>query len=197
MVASALPGEGKTFTCINLCLSIALEKDWSLVLVDGDCTKPRLTQLFGAEHELGLLDLLRDQTLSFEALVMPTDVPRLSLLPAGRSDPHASELLASQRMQALCAGLVESDRQRIVVFDSSPLLLTTEAPVLASHVGQIVMVVKANSTPQQAVVAAVDKLDQSKAINLVLNQLDRRDEGAEYGEYYGQGDVSEPPGAES
>src|SRR5690606_7504988 len=105
MVASALAGEGKTFTCVNLCLSIARERDWSVVLVDGDCSKPHLTQLFSAEREPGLTDLLRDETLDFDSLVMPTDVDGLSLLPAGSRDPHASELLASKRMEELCESL--------------------------------------------------------------------------------------------
>src|SRR6185436_11282241 len=125
MVASALPGEGKTFTCVNLCLSIARERDWTVVLVDGDCSKPHLTRLFAAESEPGLIDLLRGPSLSFDALVMPTDVPGLSLLPAGSRDPRASELLASKRMDELCAALSAADRSRIVVIDSSPLLATT------------------------------------------------------------------------
>ena len=147
-VASALSGEGKTFTCVNLCLSVARERDWSVLLVDGDCSKPQLTRLFSAEKEPGLIDLLRDSSESYERLVMPTDIPRLSLLPAGSRDVHATELLASKRMDELCTKLSADDPGRIVVFDSSPLLLTTEAGVLASKVGQIVLVVRANETPQ-------------------------------------------------
>ncbi len=188
MVASALAGEGKTFTCVNLCLSIARERDWSVVLVDGDCSKPHLTQLFSAEREPGLTDLLRDETLDFDSLVMPTDVDGLSLLPAGSRDPHASELLASKRMEELCESLWADVGGRIIVFDSSPLLLTTEAPVLASQVGQVVVVVRANVTPQQAVLAALDRLDQTKAIGCVLNQSwGSAEPGEEYG-YYGYGD---------
>lgn len=169
MVASALSGEGKTFTCVNLCLSIARERDWSVVLVDADCSKPHLTRLFSAENEPGLIDLLRDRDLTFDSLVMPTDVPGLSLLPAGSRDTHASELLASKRMDELCTTL-SAQQGRIVLFDSSPLLLTTEAAVLAANVGQVVVVVRANDTPQDAVKAALEKLDQTKAIGCVLNQ---------------------------
>lgn len=188
MVASALAGEGKTFTCVNLCLSIARERDWSVVLVDGDCSKPHLTQLFSAEREPGLTDLLRDETLDFDSLVMPTDVDGLSLLPAGSRDPHASELLASKRMEELCESLWADVGGRIIVFDSSPLLLTTEAPVLASQVGQVVVVVRANVTPQQAVLAALDRLDQTKAIGCVLNQSWGTSEAGEGYGYYGYGD---------
>jgi exopolysaccharide/PEP-CTERM locus tyrosine autokinase len=189
MVASALPGEGKTFTCVNLCLSIARERDWSVVLVDGDCAKPHLTRLFAAESEPGLIDLLRDPALNFDSFVMPTDVPGLSLLPAGSRDPRASELLASRRMDELCTALSAADRTRIVVIDSSPLLLTTEAAALAAHVGQIAVVVRANSTPREAVLAALEKLDRTKAIACILN---RNADGADsegYG-YYGYGETA-------
>jgi len=188
MVASALSGEGKTFTCVNLCLSIARERDWSVVLVDADCSKPHLTRLFAAENEPGLIDLLRDPALTFEGLVMPTDVPGLSLLPAGAHDSHASELLASKRMDDLCAALSSDGAGRMVVFDSSPLLLTTEAAELASKVGQVVVVVRANETPQQAVLAALAKLDQTKAIGCVLNQSWGDADHAEGYGYYGYGE---------
>lgn len=190
MVASALAGEGKTFTCVNLCMSIARERDWTVVLVDADLSKPHLTRLFAAEKERGLIDLLRDPTLSFDSVVMPTDVPGLSLLPAGARDPNASELLASRRMDELCLELSAGDVGRMIVFDSSPLLLTTEASVLASKIGQVVVVVRANETPREAVLAALEKLDPEKAIGCVLNQSRGAVESSEaygYG-YYGYGD---------
>ena len=182
MVASALSGEGKTFTCVNLCMSIAREKDWHVVLVDGDCSKPHLTRLFSAENEPGLIDLLRDPTLSFDSLVMPTNIEGLSLLPAGSRDPHASELLASSRMDTICDQLAK-EQGRMIVFDSSPLLLTTEAVALASKVGQIALVVRANSTPRQAVRSAVERLDPSKAVSCILNQSYRTETGLDYGDY--------------
>jgi Mrp family chromosome partitioning ATPase len=182
MVASALPGEGKTFTCVNLCLSIARERDWTVVLVDGDCSKPHLTRLFAAENEPGLIDLLREPALTFDALVMPTDVPGLSLLPAGSRDPRASELLASKRMDELCATLSAGDPGRIVVFDSSPLLMTTEAIAIAANVGQIAVVVRANETRREAVLATLEKLDPTKAIACILN---RNADGGEHSENYG------------
>ena len=182
MVASALPGEGKTFTSVNLCLSIARERDWTVVLVDGDCSKPHLTRLFAAESEPGLIDLLRDPALTFDSLVMPTDIPGLSVLPAGSRDPRASELLASKRMDELCAALSSGDAARIVVFDSSPLLVTTEAPALSANVGQIAVVVHANETRREAVIAALERLDPSKAIACILN---RNAEGEEHSDSYG------------
>lgn len=195
-VVSALPGEGKTFTCLNLCLSIARERDWNVVLVDADCSKPHLTRMFSAENQPGLTDLLRDSTQTFDSLVMPTDVPGFSLLPSGAHDPQASELLASKRMDEICAGLSSDGLGRIVVFDSSPLLLTTEAVVLASKVGQVVLVVHADQTPQEAVMAAVEKLDPAKAIGCVLNQNRGSQEHAEGYGYYGySGPASNHPPA--
>ena len=185
-VVSALPGEGKTFTCLNLCLSIARERDWSVVLVDGDCSKPHLSRMFSAQGQPGLTDLLRDPTRTFDSLVMPTDVPGLSLLPSGAYDQHATEYLASKRMDVICAELAADNSDRIIVFDSSPLLLTTEAAVLASKVGQVVLVVKANDTPQDAVVGAIEKLDPAKAIGCVLNQSWNAQDVQGYG-YYGLG----------
>ena len=195
MVASALSGEGKTFSCVNLCLSIARERDWSVVLVDADSSKPHLTRLFSAESEPGLMDLLRDPELSFDDIVMPTDIPGLSLLPAGTHDADASELLASRRMKELCRQLSSDDAGRMILFDSSPLLLTTEAIALASQVGQILMIVRADSTPQQAVLDALEKLDPQKAINCVLNQTAGADLAESYGYYGSYGEV--PPSSES
>jgi protein-tyrosine kinase len=193
MVTSAIAGEGKTFTCLNLCLSIAREKDWTVVLVDGDCAKPQLTRLFGAERQPGFLDLLRDASLTFESLVMPTSVEGLALLPTGTHDQHSSELLGSDRMRKVCANLSTSDPNRMVIFDSSPMLLTTEAPILASHVGQVVVVVRADSTPREAVRAAVDKLDHTKAVSCVLNQTDSQMFGYDaYGYEYGYGGEQRP-----
>ncbi|HEX6996389.1 MAG TPA: hypothetical protein VF339_19825 [Gammaproteobacteria bacterium] len=184
MVASALPGEGKTFTAVNLALSIAREQDWSVILVDGDCNKPHVTRLFGASDQPGLMDLLRDRSASFESLVMPTNLQRFAILPAGARDERAAELLASSKMESLIAEISAADPRRMVVFDSPPLLLRPEAQVLGGHVGQVLMVVHANKTPHRAVLAARDRLDASKSINLLLNQVSARNGIAGYGDYY-------------
>jgi exopolysaccharide/PEP-CTERM locus tyrosine autokinase len=170
LVTSALAGEGKTFTCLNFCLSVAQEQDWSVVLVDGDNAKSHISRLFGAEQELGLVDALRDPNIALQSLIMPTNLPRFAFLPAGRRDEHAAELLASRRMSMICEQLSAQDSRRMIVFDSAPLLLNSESPVLAAQAGQVLMVVRAGHTPQKAVLAAREKLDPARAINLVLNQ---------------------------
>ena len=192
MVGSAVSGEGKTFTCINLCLSIATEKDWSVVLIDADVAKPHVSRLFGLADAPGLLDLLRDHNLRPSSVVSPTDVPGLAVMPAGGRDDFASELLASERMESICRALAAEDRRRMLVFDSSPLLQTTEAPVLASHMGQLAVVVRADQTSRQQLQSALAKIDPELSVSLVLNQaksagfLDYYTGNYGYGQAYGE-----------
>jgi protein-tyrosine kinase len=198
-VTSAVPGEGKTFTCINLAISIARERDWRVLLVDGDVAKPHITSLFGLEAERGLLDCLRDQTLSAERCTIGTDIPGLSILPAGRRDEYSDELLASERMNQVMEHLAAADPRRLVLFDTSPLLATTQSAVLASQVAQIVVVVKAGSTTHEQARHAIAKLDPEKAIGLVLNQAqlgaDRLAYGSQYGYGYGHPEQAPPDAA--
>jgi protein-tyrosine kinase len=183
LVASALPGDGKTFTTVNLALSMALEKDVSVLLVDADVARPHLSRVLGVGGEPGLLDLLRDEKLDAESLIIRTDIPGLSVLPAGHASDTATELLASSRMEALVRSLGERERDRIVLFDSPPLLLTTESRVLSAVVGQVLLVVSAGSTPQQAVLDAVDLIGDGKNIGLVLNQCDSESRAGYYQQY--------------
>jgi len=170
MMASAMPGEGKTFTSINLALSMAMEKDVSVLLVDADVAKPHISRLFGLEREPGLLNVLRDEASNIESVILPTNVPNLSILPAGDHSDTATELLASQRMEQAFAYLASSHPNRVVLIDSPPLLLTSEARALAHWVGQIVIVVRAEYTPHQAVLDAISHLGENRSISLVLNQ---------------------------
>lgn len=170
MVTSSLPGEGKTFTSVNLSLSLAQERDWSVLLIDTDCRNPSLSRLLGVTDEPGLLDFLSGTNKPLEQFVLPTNIDRLYILPLGKADPHAAELLASDRMQDALAAIVTGEFGDIIaVFDSSPLLLTPEPAIIGTHVGQIVMVVRANETARSAVAEALGKLDAEKSIGLVLN----------------------------
>ncbi|MET0535979.1 MAG: AAA family ATPase [Steroidobacter sp.] len=188
MVASAMPGDGKTFTSINLALSFANEKDLSVVLVDADVAKAHLSRIFGLQNETGLMDLLRDDQIDIESVILPTDVPGLSILPAGRASETATEMLASARMEHVAAQISARDPKRIVLFDSAPLLVTSEAMALASAVGQIVMVVRAGVTPQSAVLDAIELLGEGKSVGLVLNQTDEQVRPGYYYQYYGHKD---------
>ena len=170
MVASALPGDGKTFNCINLALSIASERDTSVLLVDADVAKPHISNLLGIADQPGLIDLLTSDEYKVRDAIIRTDVPGLSVLPAGQVNAHATELLASKRTSRVLAELSALKASRVVIFDSPPILATAESRVIGSRMGQIMMIVRAGHTPQHAVLEALNSLDQSKAINLVLNQ---------------------------
>jgi protein-tyrosine kinase len=186
MVTSAFPGEGKSFTSVNLALSIALEQDIEVLLVDADVAKPALTEEFGLAGEPGLMDALADETLDVESLVVGTDVPSLMLLPTGKMSSTATEMLAGPAMDDLLQRL-SARRNRIVVFDSPPLLPTTEARVLASIVGQVVMVVRAGWTPQSAVLEGLSLIGQRENVNLVLTRAEGAGSGGYYYSSYGYG----------
>jgi len=194
MLASALPGEGKTFTSINLALSLALEKDIEVLLVDADVRKPHVSRIFDMENEKGLIDLLTNNSLHPSQVIMRTDVPGLSLMPAGRPIETATELLASERMADVVAQLAAADGRRIVLFDSPPLLLSTESHALAACAGQVVLVVRAEVTAQQAVKDAINAIGADKPVSLILNQTNAPPSSGYYG-YGSYGDASPPQGA--
>jgi protein-tyrosine kinase len=183
MIASAVPGEGKTFTSINLALSMRLEEDVTVLLVDGDVVNPRLSQILGADDVRGLLDVVKDPNLSPSSAIMQTDIPGLVFLPAGHQDPNATELLASARMQEVVSQLSRQDPARLVLFDSAPLLLTTESHALTEVAGQILLVVRADQTPQHVVLEAIETLSESKSVSLVLNQSMKQPHAGYYYRY--------------
>lgn len=182
MVASALPGDGKTFTSLNLALSLAMEMDFTVLLVDGDAPKPHLTHTLGLEREPGLLDALADPKLNIEDVILATDIPRFHFLPTGIRSESAAELLASARMAEVIAQLRSLYRRGVVVFDSPPVLLTTESRTLAAMLQRVVLVVRAGVTPQQAVKDALGILGEGAQVSLVLNGADL---DGPVGYYYG------------
>jgi receptor protein-tyrosine kinase len=170
MVTSSLPGEGKSFCAINLAISIAMEMDHTVLLVDADVAKPRLMNYLGLHSELGLLDVLRDEKLALADVLIKTDIEKLTVLPAGRTYRHATELLASEAMVRFILDIEHRYPDRIIIFDSPPLLATSEASVLATHMGQIVMVVEADRTPQEAVKEALSHIESCEVIGMLLNK---------------------------
>jgi protein-tyrosine kinase len=183
MITSAIPGEGKTFTSLNLALSLRQEEDVTVLLVDGDFVNPRLTQILGQESRPGLLDTVKDAAITAESVIVPTDLPGLAFLPAGRQEANATELVASARMHQVVSKLCTDDPARLVLFDSAPLLVTTEAQALAHFAGQVVMVVQADQTAQHVVFDALDTLAEDKPVFLVLNQITRHAHSGYYYEY--------------
>ena len=173
MVTSARPGEGKTFTACNLALSIASERNRTVLLVDADVIKPAMARTLGVEAELGLVDYLIDERLDLADVLVDTNVPSLTLLPAGSPYHLSTELLAGERMRKLAAELSGRYADRIVIFDSPPLLQTTEASILASLMGQVLVVVEAERTPQSQVREALALLDSNQIVGFVLEQVPR------------------------
>lgn len=186
MVTSSLPGEGKTFTAVNLAMSIAMELDRTVLLVDADVARPSLPRVLGLPQRKGLLDVLQDKSLKLSDVLLRTNVDKLTILAAGTHDAHATELLASEAMGRLLNDIARRYSDRIIIFDSPPLLLTTEARVLATRMGQIVFVVRAEETPQNAVKDAVATIEPCPVKLMVLNQA-RNVGNVAYGYEYGYG----------
>jgi exopolysaccharide/PEP-CTERM locus tyrosine autokinase len=185
MVTSALQGDGKTFSSINLALSIAMEKDKTVLFVDADTAKAEAGRVLGVPPgSPGLIDVLENKGINVGDVILPTNVEKLRILPAGNIHAHSNELLASDAMRRLMLELSERYPDRVVVFDSPPLLLTTEAGVLANLMGQIVFVVGAETTPQNAVTQAMEHIGQDKTVGLVLNRARKHSRLFGYGYGY-------------
>jgi protein-tyrosine kinase len=193
LITSPLPGAGKTFCAVNLAVSISLERDINVLLVDADVAKPHITREFGLADAPGLIDLLLDDSADPNSMLVRTDLNDIQVLPAGRPHPQATELLASERMTRLIHELATRYPDRMVLLDSPPLLITSEAQALASQVGQITLVVESGQTTHQQLSRAVELLHRDRSINAVLNKCQpwawaRNGEYAgEYAHGYGYG----------
>ncbi|MEY4906559.1 MAG: hypothetical protein RL260_277 [Pseudomonadota bacterium] len=182
-VVSAMPGEGKTFFAINLAMSIAMEVDLSVLLVDADVLRPSVLARCGIEPARGLMDVLQSPSIELHDVMLRTNVAKLSILPAGTANAQSTELLASGAMESLLDELASKFSDRIVVFDAPPLIPTTESRVLASRVGQVVMVVEAGKTTHAQVAQAYAAVEQCPVVLSVLNRA-RGNSGEAYGYYY-------------
>jgi protein-tyrosine kinase len=183
IVTSSLPGEGKTYCAINLAMSIAMEMDITVLLVDADVARPSILNVLGLDAEPGLMDILLNENLKLSDVILKTNVPTLSILPAGRANKHATELLASRTMSNLLTEIANRYADRIVIFDSPPLLITSEANVLATQMGQVVLVVEAEATTQHAVKEALRLLEGCARINLIYNKAKKFPGNGYYGHY--------------
>ncbi|HSX91833.1 MAG TPA: XrtA-associated tyrosine autokinase [Hydrogenophaga sp.] len=186
MVTSAMAGEGKTFTAINLAMSMAMELDHTVLLVDADVSRPSVMKTLGLPSGPGLLDLLLANETEMSDALLRTNIDKLTLLPSGTPHQRATELLASDAMSALVEEMGRRYPERIIIFDSPPLLMTTESRVLATHMGQIVMVVQAGQTQRAQVRHALETIENCPIKLMVLNQV-REEERNSYGYGYGYG----------
>lgn len=184
LVASAMPGEGKTFFSMNLAMSIAMEVDHSVLLVDADVLRPSVLARYGLEPSRGLMDVVGSAHLELPDVMLRTNVPKLSLLPAGTANAKSTELLASTAMEDMLDELAAKYSDRIIVFDAPPLIPTTESRVLASRVGQVVMVVEANRTTHAQVTQAYAAVESCPVVLSVLNKASGKGGSESYGYYY-------------
>lgn len=185
LVASAHPGEGKTFCAVNLALSMAAEKDTEVLLVDADFAKPSVLSTLGLPGGPGLMDALADPDIAVEDCVLGTDIAGLYVLPAGNATGSDTEYLASARTEVVLERLTRHSPNRIVIFDSPPVLAASPASVLAHHVGQTVVVVRADLTGEAALRDAVSLLGACDDIKLLLNGTRFSTTGRRFGTYYG------------
>jgi exopolysaccharide/PEP-CTERM locus tyrosine autokinase len=186
MICSARPDDGKTFTAVNLAMSLAGERDIETLLIDGDVAKPEVLSTLGLEGGAGLVDALADPFVDVEQLVIRTDVGNLSVLPAGRQAHDATELLASGRMAELLRDLTSARADRVILFDSPPALAASAASAIAGHAGQVLMVVRADQTSEADLREAVGLVAGCSDIKLVLNGA-AQPTGKKRFSYYGAG----------
>ena len=187
LVTSSLPGEGKTFTAINLALSIATERDKQVLLIDADVARPSIAKALGIRSAPGLIDYLDSEDLVFSDMAIRTSIPGLQVIPAGKLHKHSTELLSSNKMALLVDELSSRYPDRVVIFDSPPLLAATQAEILARLVGQVVLVVEAETTLQNVVMESVEKLAACDVVLALFNKSRRNMDVDYYGYGYGYG----------
>lgn len=184
MVTSAAPGEGKTHTAVNLALSIASERDLTALIIDADFTRPRVLHRLGVSEDRGLIDLLDDPSLDIADVIVKTNIDTLSVIPAGPKHQRSTELLSSRRMRDVAAELAQRYTDRIIIFDTAPLLATSEPAVLTKLVGQILVVVEAESTSKGAITSAVEMIKGHQGVGFVLNKARPQIGASLIGGYY-------------
>jgi len=185
MVSSSNPNEGKTFVSINLALSIALEQDKTVLLIDADVLRPSLHRELEFNNDVGLLDYLRSDISDLSEIIYSTNISNLKIMPAGGAHHLTNELLASDRMAQLSKELADRYPDRVVIFDCPPLLGVTETPVLANLVGQAVVVVEESKTKIEHIKAATSQLNEDLALGFIMNKTIKTSKDV-YG-YYGYG----------
>src|SRR5215472_13626217 len=171
MVTSARPGEGKTFTALNLALAFASERNVKALLVDVDTQHSTVPKVLGIGGNKGIVDVLAGN-LELSEVLIQTNIPNLMILPAGRGGPHVPELLSSHEMGTLLEEMSHRLADRYIVIDTPPCMASSDAAALAPLVGQIVFVIEAHNTQQGEIEAALSTLGACPRISLLLNKSD-------------------------
>jgi protein-tyrosine kinase len=168
LVTSASPGEGKSFICANLGISLAQGIDNYCLLVDGDLRRPAQHVFFGLNNTAGLSDYLQHKK-SLPELLVPSGVEKLSILPAGPRSVNPAELLGSAAMTNLVDELSMRYEDRIVLLDSPPLHAASETAVLAQHVDGVILVVRYGASRREYVKTLADTIGRDKILGVVFN----------------------------
>jgi receptor protein-tyrosine kinase len=172
LVTSARPGDGKTFTSINIALAMAFERDARVLLMDCDAYRQSSSLYLGITSEQGWVDVLKDPSMRIQSQILQTNIPGLSVLPAGKKSEEIPELMSSQRMKSVLDALVRDDPGRYIVIDALPCLASSEASILAGITGQVVFVVAAHQTSREEIEASLRTLSASPSVSLVLNKVE-------------------------
>lgn len=187
MVSSANANEGKTFTAINLALSIALEQDKTVLLVDADVLRPSIMKIINQPFENGLMEYLLGDVKELSEVIYHTNLETLRIIPAGKSHHLSSELLGSEKMLETVSEFANRYPDRIVIFDTPPLLGINETAILANLAGQAVIVVQEGKTNLNRIAQLVEQLNPDMAKGFVINKAHKSSNNGSgvYGYYYG------------
>lgn len=187
MITSSLPGEGKTFCSVNLAISLAMEVDRTVMLVDADVENPCVPAALGIKEYMprGFIDMIADPSLDVADVLYKTDLGKLTLLPAGSPHAHTTELLAGDATAQLLQQMAARYEDRIIIFDSAPLLVASESCALATHMGQIVLVVEAGRTTENTLKEALSRIESCNVAGVLLNKGPASTGARQYGYGYG------------
>ncbi len=186
MVSSARPGEGKTFTAVNLALSIAAEKDKTVLLVDADVLRPNVSKTLRVKPRDGLMEYLLDEKQDISEVMYKTNIEKLRIIPAGKSHHLSTELLASQKMHETIDEIASRYPDRVVIIDTPPLIGINETAILTSFAGQAVVVTVEGKSRLSDISKATAQLNPDMAVGFVVNQaiISSDDQQGYYGYYY-------------
>jgi len=187
LVTSTQPDEGKTFCAVSLAMSMAAERDLTVLLVDADVSKPDVLNTLGVRGTKGLIDVIENKEMDLSECLLKTSVPNLTILPAGKKHKLTTELLASERMGEIIDEIARRYHDRIIIIDSPPVLASSAASVLALHVGQILYVVEAERTREEELSDALQMIEKCSNINFLLNKARFVAGKKKFGSYYGYG----------